>query len=368
MSLAPPKRLPELEGLRGILSWWVVISHAVQMAGYTEAILGPGMRLLVHGDYAVSVFIILSGFVIHKRWQDCPDSYAAFITQRFLRLWPAFMVCLAGALLLRPCIEAGLACPQLGDPHLFELTKQDWQNEQSHLGGHLLAHIFMVHGAIPDQWLPSSAVAILAPAWSISLEWQFYLIAIPLFWALKRGGAVAWTVFAIVAGQGWMNRYSPPLGDWFPMRSALPQQLLLFGIGMISYRLWEACHDRGKQIAAPLFGFAVLAPYFTLWLPFAIWVAAAACCLSDGGRAKALLNSAPLQALGRVSYSTYLGHMLVFWPLYTLGLRTIPGVSSPAMLAVLLGLGAPLILFLSKLLYRWVESPAIAFGRRLNFR
>ena len=27
-----------------------------------------------------------------------------------------------------------------------------------------------------------------------------------------------------------------------------------------------------------------------------------------------------------------------------------------------------LILLLSKLLHRWVESPAIAFGRRLNFR
>ena len=97
-------RLPELEGIRGVLSWWVVICHILQQAGYSEAALGRGWRILVHGDYAVDVFIILSGFVIHKLWHDAREPYRVFITRRFLRLWPAYAVCLLGALAVRPCM------------------------------------------------------------------------------------------------------------------------------------------------------------------------------------------------------------------------------------------------------------------------
>ena len=85
--------------------------------------------------------------------------------------------------------------------------------------------------------------------------------------------------------------------------------------------------------------------------------------LSSGGVLKRFLNSPPLQTLGRVSYSTYLGHMLVLWALQPLILHFLPAVSAPQMLLALGIIGAPLILLLSLALYRWVEAPAIRFGR-----
>ena len=52
--------------------------------------------------------------------------------------------------------------------------------EKAHLPMHALAHLFMMHGAVPNDVLPHSEYAFNMPAWSISLEWQFYLVA-PLF-------------------------------------------------------------------------------------------------------------------------------------------------------------------------------------------
>ena len=171
------RRVPEFEGLRGLLSWWVVITHMLLLSGYSPEALGRCWRVLVHGNQAVDVFIILSGFVIHKLWHDSREPYGIFLARRFLRLWPCYIVCLLGALALRPCIAMAIAQPPLGDPSLRELALVNWQQEQSRLGTNFLVHTTMLHGAVPETWLPGSAIALLGPAWSISLEWQFYLVA-----------------------------------------------------------------------------------------------------------------------------------------------------------------------------------------------
>lgn len=366
MSTRPPTRLPELEGLRGFLSWWVVVCHALTHSGYSIDTLGRGWRLLAHGDYAVDVFIILSGFVIHKLWHDSREPYRVFIARRFLRLWPAYIVCLIGSVALRPFLFEAVIHPPLGDPALAARRVLTFQSETAHYWTHLATHVPMLQSTIPETRLPSSAVALLGPAWSISLEWQFYLVAPLIFAALTRGRAVAWSVFAIVAGLGWLARYSPPLSVWFPMEAFLPQKLLLFAIGIASHDFWRAFRDYGGGIAPALCGLAVLVLAFTLNLPLAIWAATLAIALSRHSLPKRLLNSAPLQFLGRVSYSTYLGHMLVLWSLQAAAFALLPHVTQTTMLSILLGLGGPLILLLSALLHRWVEVPAIAYGRTLR--
>jgi len=372
MSVPAPRRLPELEGLRGLLSWWVVVCHALQQAGYTEAGLGRGFRVLIHGDYAVDVFILLSGFVIHKLWHDAREPYPIFITRRFLRLWPAYAACLLGSLAVRPCIAMILAHSPLGDPaagaeHLAAL-RQNWQYEEDHFSAHLLAHVPMLQSAIPETILPRSSVALLGPAWSISLEWQFYLVAPLLFLFLEKGRGPAWLIFGGLAGAGWLLRFSPPLSVWFPMEAFLPQKLLLFGVGIASHEIWRAVHGSGGQIAPALLGLAALVLFITLSIPFALWLAALAAAFASSGWLKSLLNATPFQVLGRVSYSTYLGHMLVFWGLQPLIFRALPAVTSPQMLIALLVIGAPLVLIFSLAVHRWVETPAIQFGRRLSYR
>lgn len=360
------RNIPELDGLRGLLSWWVVVCHVLQCACYNQSNLGRGFRILVHGDYAVEVFIILSGFVIHKLWHDKREPFRIFITRRFLRLWPAYMVCLVGALALRPCMAIALAHPLGGDPNLATLDNELWENEQKYLVAHFFAHLPMLHAAIPETILPSSSIAILSPAWSISLEWQFYLVAMPLFWSLHRWKERAWVCFACIAGIGWMFRYSPPFDDWFPMRAFLSQKLLLFGIGMASHELWRALYGRSENVGPAIIWIAGAVLALTLSLPLAIWVFVFATILMPSSYTAKFLNSTLIQFLGRVSYSTYLGHMLVVYLIQGVLFNIYPTIGKQAMLGSLAVLGTPLIVLLSVSLYFWVEKPAIALGRRLR--
>lgn len=51
------KRILEFEGLRGFLSWWVVIDHILLACGFSADSLPPGVRLLVRGDYFASAWL-----------------------------------------------------------------------------------------------------------------------------------------------------------------------------------------------------------------------------------------------------------------------------------------------------------------------
>lgn len=311
---------------------------------------------------------MLSGFAIYSLLSNRSEGFVLFIVRRFLRLWPAYLVCLLGALLVRPCIYVILNAPPLGDPQLMKLGWINWNNEEAYFGWHLLTHLFMVHSAVPDTWLPGSSIALLAPAWSLSLEWQFYLLAPCLFMIIRRQGIIAWIGFSCLAGLGWLFRYSLPLGDWFPMRGFLPQQLLLFAAGMISFQLWKSWRENDSEVAGPLFALAVLTLFFTLWLPVAIWIASLACSLALSNPLKSAMNSRLLQYLGKISYSTYIGHMIIIWLLSGAMFVCKPDISQTGMLVFLCVLGMPLISFFSAILYRWVEYPAINFGKRLCLR
>jgi peptidoglycan/LPS O-acetylase OafA/YrhL len=368
MTRPSPRHIPELDGLRGFLSWWVVLDHILLHSGYSVTTLGRGWSLLARGEYAVDVFIMLSGFVIYKLWRDRPERTPIFLSRRFLRLWPVYIVCLLGAIAIRPLDLFALHHAPLGDPSIDAAGRLNWESQQAHFVAHLAAHLPMLHGVIPDRLLPTGAVAFLAPAWSISLEWQFYLVAPLLFWLLRQGRSLGWLGFGVVAGLGWMLRYSWPLQEWSPMEAFLPQKLLLFAVGMISLELWEALEERGKQFSTALFGLSVVVLFFTLSLPLAIWLAALAAAFAERGVVKSALSSAPMQFLGRISYCTYLGHTLVLTAVKALVFRVWDQVSGPQMLIAQLLIGLPLIWQLSLLLHRWIEVPGIALGRKLRSR
>ncbi|MGO7998279.1 hypothetical protein ACC734_38885, partial [Rhizobium ruizarguesonis] len=48
---------------------------------------------------------------------------------------------------------------------------------EDHVREYFTMYAFMIHGMIPNSWVPMAASGFLPPAWSISLEWQFYLVA-----------------------------------------------------------------------------------------------------------------------------------------------------------------------------------------------
>jgi peptidoglycan/LPS O-acetylase OafA/YrhL len=366
----PPNwRLAELDGLRCFLSWWVVFSHILESSGFRYEELPPLLRVAVRGGYAVDVFIILSGFVITKLLAEKNEPYRVFILRRFLRLFPVFAVTMLIAILLRPLIWSSLAAGWPADPLFLQNNLANWESEEAYFWIHLLGHLPMLHGLAPETFLPFSAVAILPPAWSISLEWQYYLVAS----IGRRLGPLGW--FGLVSGAVLVPlRFRLGLDALFPMQSTLPQKLLLFLLGAICY--WIFAEVAGKHRDLPWRFFFFVAPavlWFTLSIPLAIWTAGFALTLGDSetpgvSKVKAWLDPPWIQRLGKISYSTYLVHMPCVWLAQAWLARSIPAIDRVGMLIGLLAIVVPTTVVASEILFRLVEQPGMRLGRRLTRR
>jgi len=387
-------RVPELDGLRALLAWWVVFYHA-QGSPFAAAFhisSGP-LAWVSQGSMAVDVFMILSGFVIFFLLDREHEGYGRFVLRRFLRLYPVFALCLLAMLPLQSLFIANL---QANAPHLepARLAAMLFDAEQPlrELPAQLAVHAVMAHGAVPQSVLHNAAGAFLKPAWSISLEWQFYLIAPFAFWLLRRFAGVGAAIWLAITAAAFATR-----GFWpaFSFDAFLPLHLHTFTAGIASYYVYKAIVPRAERMPwlrhAPFAVALAIAAGVAVqcvrlgvergttpgwWFPFAIWAWSFAVLAAHaaGGAGAAtrvywrLLAWRPLERLGVVSYSTYLVHwpvLVVCQALYRAALGDLPPM---AMLALHLAVSFPLVAAASFALYRFVEAPGIAWGRTLAQR
>jgi len=230
-----------------------------------------------------------------------------------------------------------------------------------------------VQALIPNSLLPYSSVTFLGQAWSISLEWQFYLVvpfAITAFMAGLKNWKIAVALVLCLLALGALSRFLP--------MGFIGSNLALFATGIGTYYFLDA-RNRGDLWASrfPLLPAAVLAIGFVLLTAtaqsFAIagWLAltgAVATADKEGSPLRTVtgfLNLPFVQAIGRMSYSVYLSHMLVLT--LVLYLLTRLGIASNWMGAsLLLVFTLAGTLALSTVSYLLVEGPFQQLGRRLS--
>lgn len=359
----------EYDGLRGYMAFWVAISHALNIAGYPK--LGGWLNLLTAGNLPVDVFIILSGFVITHLLLTRHERYEVFAGRRFLRLFPMYLVaCVAGYLIIPlrgdyvvsvPWHTAAFWTPIINERLLIA------QEVQTHLGWHSLAHLTMLHGAIPREWLNFSDIMFLAPAWSISLEWQFYLLAPFIVAAMKnRVGAVLMVLLAVLGHiaflKGWLGTYLT--------YSILPGALGFFLIGIATRLGWKRLQ---ALKANPLIVSAMAIVLFSVPLggrgiPLWVWVSVTAFILYARDNSPStklfacLLRNRFSDGLGKISYSLYLSHVILISLLAYAALAAFPDIGRRAMLMVTL-FGVFATIPLSILTYRFVEEPGVRAGK-----
>lgn len=302
------KRIHEFEALRGLLALWVLVSHVLSRAGLSDA-LGP-FAIIGRPDFAVDVFIMLSGFVIFDLLDTKREQFSTFITRRFFRIFPIYLLALVTSYFLAADMLAWLTSlpwqtKALGASIEFAKASTD------HLNQHLLAHLTGFHGLVPSTILPHSDMAILAQAWSISVEWQFYLIAPLLYFSLRRqplllaGGVVG---LMVLHSFYW-------LGEGFALNHANS-----FLVGIVSYFAYKNCpRIEGSHIVlGAAVGLAAAAWLTSRPVPLLVWALFMALAIHSKHTVKTnalsgLLATRPFQFLGRVSYSIYLLHMLVIF-------------------------------------------------------
>ncbi|MDO9003023.1 MAG: acyltransferase [Aquabacterium sp.] len=368
------RRFGGLEGLRAWLAWTVVFSHIMSFTGLSQLVPWLAHAVGQAADCSVMVFTILSGFVITHLLLARREPYPRYIVRRFLRIYPVYAVALlAGIGGTCLAFDTFLRHPW-GDltPATHRMLMQSESLASGDLPWHLAAHLSLLHGAVSSQVLYESQYMFLGPAWSLSLEWQFYLVA-PLVVALAmhRLGQVLLVALAM-----WgYTLYTKGVFGEFMLPSVLPGAGLYFGVGIATRFLIKARADIAAFPLALLMLVAGLLMNTTGTSPILIW-AAFVCMMLLNGKASDLVSrtarwtfakafdSRLVRWLGERSYATYLIHMpivqLVTWVcVRQLGMGLVPTGVTVVLVAV------PGTLIASTLLHRYVELPAIQWGRRM---
>ncbi len=338
------RRLPFLEGLRGVAALYVVLGHICSMAdpsqltgvrSHSPTWLRSVMSIFAYGHLAVAAFIVLSGFCLELSLFGSGDgkiaNYRKFFFRRARRILPPYYACLFFSVF----VVWWLTRHQRGMPFdlYLPLNRENF-----------LAHVFLIHNLSLDWMYKINGVL-----WSIAIEVQLYvlfpLLVLSLNWFGRRWFIVLTTALAALAIATVPN--ASKLYPWY---------LTLFAVGMVSahfaYRphlklgsipgaalvlaavsfvasIWSCLHRQPLYVCDGFMGIAVAGLIYagTVW--------------PDELATKAL-SWRPIVGLGTFSYSLYLMHHPVEQVVYLLRPASIH--TEVAKFWYLIAVGLPLIL------------------------
>jgi peptidoglycan/LPS O-acetylase OafA/YrhL len=344
---------PDVEGLRAVAVGLVVLYHA-------------GLASISGGYVGVDVFFVISGFVITMTLARELDrrgtiSIAGFYARRATRLLPA-----ATAVILVTLVAAWLWLP----PVLLRDLTADALASTLYAINYRLASVGI-------DYFATETPSLLQHYWSLAVEEQFYLVWPLLLIGLavlgrgrsrqgRRALGTAWTALALVA----------IIVASFAACVALTRVSLPWAYFGAPTRAWELALGalvavgarRLARVPAPVaaavtwLGLAAIVaaalafdgttsfPGYAAMLP----VAGAALVIAGGCRvprhgAEALLRIAPLQWIGKLSYSWYLWH----WPVFMIAPWVLDTEPRPAQRLLLTALS----LGLAALSFTVLENP-----------
>ena len=338
---------PDIEGLRAIAILLVVASHA-------------GVPALDAGFIGVDVFFVISGYLITgllaaEYARTGRIGIVASYARRFRRLLPALIL-----MLLATALAVRL---------LLSTEEQAYQAMAGAAASAWVSNLYFAFGRI-DYFGPASESNAYLHTWSLGVEEQFYLVW-PLLlllllmpgvrgrgrWpALGMSMVLAISLAACLWGTQVESRYAFYL---------MPFRAWEFAAGALAWLLADRGGDNAPRdgwsgtwlgavgaamvaLSLGLIGRDTVYPGAWALLP----VLGTVCMLLAAGAGRNFvtraLSLAPMQALGKVSYSWYLWH----WPVLVLGTVLMP---APNLLQRLLL--AAWALIVAVLSYRLVEGP-----------
>ncbi len=353
------KRLECLDGLRGVLAVYVMLGHMAPFAALPDWVSRP----LSHGGAAVDVFFILSGLVIVRSLDALRFAAWPFLIARAFRIFPVFLVMFAVAVAVQPLPTPFALMPWIApDSPAFGIWSSGWPSTWAF---DIAAHLTMTHGLFPTGFAPDVWVSFLGAAWSLSTEWQFYVLAL-LLGRTRMGTVRLAAAFLLLAATGlaWDLAASD---SWRFSRAFLPNKAGYFALGIAS-AIWV---DRGtiRPFLAALIAVLILSAghgQMDKTLPPLVWTACIAMQLHPC-RLDWLLRCRLMQWLGAVSFPIYLANEPIQKALGYVLAYTATGdpvlftaLWLPA--AVLIPIGAAAVL------HRFVEVPARHRGQALAKR
>jgi peptidoglycan/LPS O-acetylase OafA/YrhL len=351
------KRLECLDGLRGMLALYVMLGHMAPFSALPAWAVDP----LSHGGAAVDIFFILSGLVILRSLESCGFAARPFLVLRTTRIFPVFLVMFATGIAVQSLPDSFDAMPWIApDSNAHDIWHQGWPAAWP---VEVAAHLTMTHGLFPNGVLPDVWVSFLGSAWSLSTEWQFYVLALALG-RTRMGPERLAAVFVVLAIAGLAWDLTAPY-EWRFSRAFLPNKAQYFALGIASAAWFDGRSIRSFAIVlAAALVLSIAHGNTEKSLPPVIW----ALCLAAQRSPRGLpfvagpLRWPVMQWFGTVSYPIYLANEPIQKALCIVLARFTAGNAILftwlwVPMAILIPIGV------AALLHRYLEVPVIGWGR-----
>jgi peptidoglycan/LPS O-acetylase OafA/YrhL len=373
--MAKPAQLLSLTSLRFFAALWVLLFHVIPLWWPEGEVRSPLLfQILRCGFISVPFFYALSGFVLFHQYSRTElaagKGTGSFLRKRFARIAPVFYLSLL-----------------LGAPACFMMLSREMG-----MGAGLLklAEFLAVNFLFLGAWWPRS-LALNYPAWSISVEFFFYLVfPLCVLFANRLSGRVALmgTALCVVVPAalhgalyvkfpellGWRGLQGSP-SDLGPLQ-AIAESMQInpvahwpeFFFGVLLARWWqserEAGTRRGHGDYQLLGALALLCLVVAAgrWIPHLamnsfLLLPASGLALWGGalrrGRFKKWLEAGPLVLLGEASFSLYILHV----PIRDLVMAALNAMHrTPSLTAA--ALFVPALIALSVMSFLWFETPS----------
>lgn len=343
-------RLRYIDALRALAALLVVWLHVSEVFAQVLAaeggrVLATVARTLDFGRVGVVVFFLISGFVIPPSLRTTrAGPLGRFFCKRLLRIYPAYWLSI---------IPSAAAA---------------WWLWGRHFGaGEILVNATLLQ----DVFGVPAASGVY---WTLLVELVFYAACMLLAWRgrLEHPGWIA----ALAGGLAglhvaigfvfWSNGWQGTVWALMPLHLAL----------MFTGALWRHVFHAPAVARGAALHLAILAGFFLLAFPLGMYLVVGSpwnYALSTAlGTAVFMLGARWLRIetrltdwLGKVSYSIYLFHMPVFYPLaWWVAQQPADSWWRKLHLGVYMAASLALTLVVAEFVHRWVERPGMAFGRR----
>ncbi len=353
------RRIPALDGVRGFMTIVVVISHYFGEVQH-------GVHALMWGWIAVTMFYVLSGFLIARLILDKgqhANFFKVFYIRRVARTFPIYFVCVA----------------------LIIVITSLWHFSETYENDHFPLYAYFTFtqnfwmaatGSIGEHWL--------APTWTLALEEQFYLLApalilfVPRPYLLKL--LIAMMGFAVVA-RFWVLDFSSL--NSYASGVLLPTRLDVLAAGVLAVVLlrqswidWAKFDQVLRVLPIPLLVAAMVLKLisgehgtaFGAISPLLVSSACAALLMSiaRGAPEAKRFENRLFNFFCTISYAVYLTHLMVLGLMHNLILGTAPDIASAPQIVVSVA-AIPVTVALSYVLTRTIEAPITNFGRSFKW-
>lgn len=329
-----------LDGLRGAAAVAVVYYHYVYLTGISPR---PG-----GGNAGVLVFFVLSGYLITRGlWRDTTYSwsrYRAFVHRRVMRLYPA-LICVVVA-----------AIPLMA-----------WLGPEENGGGPRTALIVLAQLTSFVQADDGLPMVGWLHTWSLTVEWVFYVLwplAVIALHRLRMSARAARRVALVAAAVLYL--VSMPLApkEFYYLPVANVAVMLVGAALALAHAQRAEGRYPGREAGVSSLAFLLL--LLMVFLPvnttgawiyrvstFPAAIVAAYFVIDQRpdtrGLVERVLESRPLVAVGRSSYSLYLWHLPALWIVWW----SLPGLGPLGRCGIAISALFPLVW----LTFRYLEKP-----------